>query len=234
MTARAREFKFALALKPNDKICSAYRSIGEKFGIKDWGVGDVYYGSVAEWIFRQRKGIRKFANFEKMLEKDSALDPSCCYIMVGDTGEKDEDAGERMAQKYPQKVRAIFLHSVTECKDRTLMQVPRDRLVNGVPVYYFKTYVGAAFKAHENGMISSHGLQRVINQAQIDLQTIEKRKRLNLPPWLITSQQELLIASRRKEIEEDIKDALRAAGLPNGSQRSMSRTRLASSAQMSL
>lgn len=214
LTARAREFKFALALKPTDKICSAYRSIGEKFGLQDWGVGDVYYGSVAEWIFQQRKGIRKFDNFEKMLKKDSAADPSCTYILVGDTGEKDEEAGERMAMKYPQRLRAIFLHSVTESKDRSSLRVPTDRAVNGVPVYYFKTYVGAALKAFQNKIITSKGLQRVIAQAQLDLQTIEQRKKVMLPPWLVSNQQELLIASRREEIEEDIREAMKVVRLP--------------------
>ena len=45
LTARAREFKFALALKPTDKICSGFRKAGERNGVKNWGIGDVYYGS---------------------------------------------------------------------------------------------------------------------------------------------------------------------------------------------
>ena len=49
LTARAREFLFALALKPNDKICSAFRKVGLANGSPSWGVGDVYYGSVEEW-----------------------------------------------------------------------------------------------------------------------------------------------------------------------------------------
>ena len=71
LTARARELKFALALKPKDKLCSAYRAIGEQFGHKDWGVdtdGGVYYGSVMEWIITERKGIRKFKNFGKIID----------------------------------------------------------------------------------------------------------------------------------------------------------------------
>lgn len=39
LTARAREFKFALALKPTDKLCSAYRAIGERNGYGNWGIG---------------------------------------------------------------------------------------------------------------------------------------------------------------------------------------------------
>ena len=51
LTARAKEFLFALALKPKDKLCSAFRKIGVANGYPGWGVSleHVYYGSVAEW-----------------------------------------------------------------------------------------------------------------------------------------------------------------------------------------
>jgi phosphatidate phosphatase APP1 len=54
-------------------------------------VGDVYYGSVAEWIFQNRKGIRKFENFNIMLQNDISSNRNCEYILIGDTGEKDEE-----------------------------------------------------------------------------------------------------------------------------------------------
>jgi len=50
LTARATEFKFALAIKPYDKISSAYKSIGETRGFENWGIGQVYYGSAKERI----------------------------------------------------------------------------------------------------------------------------------------------------------------------------------------
>lgn len=49
LTARAKEFKFALELKQTDKVCSAFRSVGENHGLQNWGIGQVYYGSVKEW-----------------------------------------------------------------------------------------------------------------------------------------------------------------------------------------
>ena len=33
-------------------------------------VGPVLYGSVAEWIAQDRKGLRKFTNFERLIEQD--------------------------------------------------------------------------------------------------------------------------------------------------------------------
>lgn len=105
LTARAKEFKFALAIKPNDKISSGFRSTGIKNGIKNWGIGDVYYGSVAEWIFQNRKGTRKLDNFGIMMNNDLASGVRAEYIFVGDTGERDEEAADRIAEKFPDKLK---------------------------------------------------------------------------------------------------------------------------------
>ena len=171
LTARARELKFALALKPNGKLCSAYQSIGAKHGFDDWGIGNVYYGSVKEWIFHERKGLRKFRNFEKLLNEDS--NPDHKYIFVGDTGEKDEDAGERIIAKYAGRIKAISLHSVSDAEDRSSVIHPRDRFLNGIPIFYFKTYVNAAVKAFQHNLMTAEGLARVIEQAKVELNELD-------------------------------------------------------------
>jgi len=81
------------------------------------------------------------------------------YIIVGDTGERDEEAAERAIATYPDKVRAVFLHSVSKYQTRS--PVPADREINGVPVFYFRTYVGAAAKAHRAGILSQPAAERV-------------------------------------------------------------------------
>jgi hypothetical protein len=177
LTARAREFLFALALKPADKLCTAFRKLGNENGFEDWGVGvetDVYYGSVIEWILQDRKGIRKYMNFEKMLQNDARLGRKENYVLVGDTGEKDEEAGERIAKMYPKRIKAVFLHAVTD-KDRSKFSLPPDRIVNGVPFLYFQTYVGAAMKARNIGLMSNVAVQRIIAQSKLDLTAKEPR-----------------------------------------------------------
>ena len=86
LTARAEEFKAALELKESSSLAKAFRQAGEAEGIPKWGLGPVLYGSVAEWIVQDRKGLRKFTNFERLLQQD----PSgriMKYVYVGDTGE---------------------------------------------------------------------------------------------------------------------------------------------------
>ena len=70
LTARAEEFKVALEIKANSKLSVVMRSAGERAGVQGWGVGPVLYGSVAEWIVQFRKGLRKFTNFERLLQQD--------------------------------------------------------------------------------------------------------------------------------------------------------------------
>jgi hypothetical protein len=179
LTARAKEFKFALALKPGDRLCSAFRETGRKNGFgSDWGIGSVYYGSAAEWVVTSWKGLRKFENFELMMESDRSVTKGRGdqYILVGDTGEKDEQAGEYIAKKYPDSLRAVFLHVVSENPDVKQVQVPRDRTVGKVPIFYFRTYVGAASKAVRNELMTIDGLKRIIDQAQVDLGVKDEKR----------------------------------------------------------
>lgn len=210
LTARAKEFKFALALKPEDKLCSAYRFTGKKNGISNWGVGNVYYGSVVEWIFQNRKGLRKFKNFELLMGYDAKMNKVNNYILIGDTGEKDEDCGERIALRHPKAIKAIFLHTVSDKHDRTMVTVPKDRVLNGVPIYYFRTYVNAAMKAYQENLISSDAVKRVINAARLELNKSEllKPNKLSIPKSAKkTVIQNYLIQTRRRELEMDIREA---------------------------
>lgn len=182
LTARAKEFKFALELKPDGKLCSKFRDCGVKNGFHNWGVGSVYYGSAQEWVVSSWKGLRKFENFELMMEdhameKDGRRDQ---YVFVGDTGERDEQAGEFIATKYPRNLKAVFLHVVSMNPNPNEVKIPKDRYVGNIPIYYFRTYVGAATKALKGGLISVDGLQSVVDQALVDY-ALKDDKHMALP-----------------------------------------------------
>ena len=81
LTARAEEFKLALEIKDNSKLAVAFNKAGKKAGINNWGVGPVLYGSVAEWIIQFRKGLRKFTNFERLLQQDpTGMIIQVCFV----------------------------------------------------------------------------------------------------------------------------------------------------------
>lgn len=168
LTARAREFLFALEIGHTHKISRAFRHCAEINGLKSWGRGPVLYGSVKEWICPSRKSQRKARNFTKLVEDDSLGghgSPSGAeggYIFVGDTGEGDPRAGELMCHTYPKHMRAVFLHVVSSAQKQGRVAIPADRVVNGVPIVYFRTYVGAAVKAVQLGLMDETGLENII------------------------------------------------------------------------
>jgi hypothetical protein len=170
LTARAEEFKVALELKETSKLAVAFRTAGEDVGVPNWGLGPVLYGSVAEWIVQYRKGLRKFSNFERLFQQDPT-GTVLQYIYVGDTGELDQEAGETMLREYPESVKAVFLHVVSDAPNPF---VPAPKLINGRPIIFFRTYVGAAAKATQLQLMDEGGLQRVMAAAQDKLIMVPK------------------------------------------------------------
>ena len=163
LTARAEEFKAALEIKQDSKLAVAMREAGERQGISGWGVGPVLYGSVAEWIVQFRKGLRKFTNFERLLRQDPT-GMLIQYIYVGDVGELDQEAGETMLREYPEVVKAVFLHVVSDQIEPS-PTIPPPKMINGRPLVFFKTYVGAAVDAVRLGFMDLNGLETVIEAA---------------------------------------------------------------------
>lgn len=172
LTARAREFLFALEIGDTHEISTQFRECGKFNGLKAWGRGPVLYGSVKEWIFPSRKSARKFKNFQKLVEADGQGGrgrPNGAeggYIFIGDTGEGDPRAGELMSEWYPDRMKAVFLHVVSDSGKQSMVKIPEDRVVRGVPIVYFRTYVGAAAKAVELGLMDKSGLENVITSAK--------------------------------------------------------------------
>lgn len=172
LTARAREFLFALEIGDTHEISKQFRLCGERNGLMGWGRGPVLYGSVKEWICPSRKSERKAKNFGFLLEDDGQggrRRPSGAeggYVFIGDTGEGDPLAGEIMISKYPDRMKAVFLHVVSDAPRQGRVSLPTDRVVSGVPVVYFRTYVGAAAKAVELGLMDKSGLDNVITAAK--------------------------------------------------------------------
>jgi hypothetical protein len=163
LTARAEEFKAALEIKEGSKLAMALRRAGEREGVQGWGVGPVLYGSVAEWIIQERKGLRKFANFERLLQQDPT-GTIFQYVYVGDVGELDQEAGETMLREYPEVVKAVFLHVVSD-REGASPPIPPPKFINGRPVVFFRTYVGAAVDAVQLGFMNLDGLRSVMTAA---------------------------------------------------------------------
>jgi len=99
LTARAREFLWALQLTESDPICTAFRNEGGKAGYANrWGIGTVLYGSVQEWILQHRKGWRKFENFKLLRQECTAAllkERAGGPVATGPTTVSPEEAAKR-------------------------------------------------------------------------------------------------------------------------------------------
>lgn len=93
-------------------------------------------------------------------------------MYVGDTGELDQEAGETMLREYPEVVKAIFLHCISGERGQVL--VPSPKLINGRPICFFRTYVGAAVDAVQLGLMTMEGLEQVMQAAKEALRTEER------------------------------------------------------------
>ena len=171
LTARAEEFAFALRLDDDDKVVKTFRECGTRRNVR-WGVAPdrVLYGSAHEWVFQDFKGWRKFLNFQKLVERF----PQSSFVFVGDTGELDGQAGELMCYKYPELMACVLLHVVGSD------DVPGGYEVNGIPIRFFRTYVGAASICHDLALLERDAVDRVCERALMEASVYDDSRRTDI------------------------------------------------------
>ena len=76
-----------------------------------------------------------------------------------------------MLREYPEVVKAVFLHVVSE---ERYPKIPSSKLINGRPLVFFRTYVGAATKACQLGLISEKAMMGVVSAAQESLENVAR------------------------------------------------------------
>lgn len=78
-----------------------------------------------------------------------------------------------MLREYPEVVKAVFLHVVSDVLEPPPI-IPPPKLINGRPIVFFKTYVGAAVDAVQLGFMGTEGLEYVIQAATDQLSGVPK------------------------------------------------------------
>ncbi|EKX72650.1 conserved hypothetical protein [Theileria equi strain WA] len=147
------------------------REVAEKRGVLNWGIdcnNKILYSTLKEWVFNESRGEKKFVNFRKLHKYVSSENSDARYIWIGDTGDRDLEAGEMMIKYFPGRIRAVFMHCVTPSGNGS-SGMPNDYYLKSVPVLFFRTYVGAAKKAVEHGLLNHNALSRVLVRAVLDL-----------------------------------------------------------------
>lgn len=67
-----------------------------------------------------------------------------------------------MLREFPELVKAVFLHVVSDQVGDTPI-IPALKFINGRPLVFYRTYVGAAVDAVQLGFMNIDGLQMVID-----------------------------------------------------------------------
>jgi hypothetical protein len=78
-----------------------------------------------------------------------------------------------MLREYPEVVKAVFLHVVSDQSEGT-PTIPPLKFINGRPLVFFRTYVGAAVDAVQLGFMEVNGLETVIDAATRNLASVSK------------------------------------------------------------
>lgn len=151
-------------------------------------VAAVLTGSVSSARSNEAIAAKKLENFLQY----QALFPEYGFVFVGDSGQGDVMFGVQMRERAPDAVKAVFINDVVATP------AARREELAAKGVYLVDTYVGAAAKAFELGLISRPGLVRVGKAAEEKLRAIaftdEAQKR-----------------ARRDELTRDLEHAAKVA-----------------------
>lgn len=87
------------------------------------------------------------------------LFPEYDIVFMGDSGQGDVRVGEQLWEKFPELLKGVFIHDVVGTPEERRAEYAAER------IWFHDTYVGAAARARELGLISTTGLQHVVEEA---------------------------------------------------------------------
>lgn len=122
------------------------------------GVADlsVLSGSVFSLLSLDAMAGKKVENVDYFHQ----LFPEYRMTFMGDSGQGDVKVGEKLWESYGDAMDAVFIHDVVDTP-------PEERAARAEQrIWFHDTYVGAANKALELGLISAAGRQHVLDEAR--------------------------------------------------------------------
>ena len=133
--------------------------------LKKAGIADlsVLSGSVFGLLTLDRMASKKIENIDHYVR----IFPEYRISFMGDSGQGDVKVGEKLWELHPDVVDAVFIHDVKQTP-----QAERDAHAEH-RIWFHDTYVGAANKALELGLISPRGWQHVVDEAREGIAAME-------------------------------------------------------------
>jgi len=125
-------------------------------------IAAVLTGSLLSVRSNEAIAQKKLENFLQY----QALFPEYAFVFVGDSGQGDVIFGEAIRERSPDTVKAVFINDVVATP------LARRQALAEKGVHLFDTYVGAAIKAFELGLISRAGVGRIAKAAEEKLNSL--------------------------------------------------------------
>jgi hypothetical protein len=141
-------------------IESATRGSLRRAGIAQ---SSVITGSFLTLLSHDLMAGKKLANVEHY----HALYPEYDLVFLGDSGQGDVILSEQLWKRFPGTLRAAFIHDVVDTPEEERARYAAEQ------IFFHDTYAGCALKAHELGLISRAGLDRVVAETRAGLDAIE-------------------------------------------------------------
>lgn len=116
----------------------------------------VVSGDLTHLLSNESMAERKWTNFLRL----QAVFPECLFLWVGDSGQGDLLLGQRMRKAFPASVPGVFIHDVVATPQARREELARER------IFLFDSYVGAALRAFQEGLMTGDSLQDVMDEAR--------------------------------------------------------------------
>jgi uncharacterized protein DUF2183 len=125
--------------------------------LRDHGVPEatVITGDVLHLIGNQNIADKKVENFNEYKQQY----PEYGYVFMGDSGQGDVMAAQKMLATDPKALAGAFIHDVVNTPEAKREEYRKQGIV------FFDSYVGAAAEAFDKGLIQREGMARIAQSA---------------------------------------------------------------------
>ena len=109
-------------------------------------LGDIFHVFPKSRV--EKKKVKNFKDYARLY-------PEASFSFVGDSGQQDTQVGLRMLQEFPERIRGVFVHNVTEVSP----EIQEHLFDQGI--WHFDNYADAARIALDKGLISAEQAESI-------------------------------------------------------------------------
>jgi len=91
--------------------------------------------------------------------------PDMSFVLIGDNGQHDPDIYARIAQSYPNRIKAIYIRTVKRQKNKQMKKLMSDMEEINVPLVFTPDTLNAAQHARSHKLIAPSAIHRIIENS---------------------------------------------------------------------